>query len=733
MPRLPPLARPVPVLLAVMTALLAAPPAHAAAPTSCGAPEPDQVVSGEFAKADEGSFVMVPFDVPAQTTAVRTWYCYDQPEATQVGSPVRHTLDLGLYGPRPAGRRLWGMGEYRGWSGSGFSKDVTVSPEGYTTAEAPEDKPVGKTTRGYRPGPIAPGTWAAELGLASIVGRDAGDSDGKVAWRVEVQFETSPDYADEPYRPAPYDPRAGKAEAGWYQGDFHVHTDQSGDANSTNVARNVFDYSFKSRDQGGAGLDFLSISDHNTDVGWGEWGRYQALHPGKVIGRSEELTTYAGHMNTPGVGELVDYRVGPVLEWRGTGGLEPLRAARPVNELLDDAHRSGGVTSINHPTIFDSDVPAFAALCRGCSWEYDDASTDYRDVDAVEVAGSIQGLHAGPLTPGPSPFTATATEFFDTAVKKAGHPLAALGGSDSHSGGDAADAAVGSPVGEPATAVFAGELTERGITEAVRAGHTYIKVFGVDGPDVRLTARPDVPGAPTSIMGDTVRAKSAAFEAKVVGDRGAGAGELTLVVLRNGVPMDTVPVSGPETTRRFTADAPASGFDAYRLQVQNGSTIEAISSPIALAPAGSAAVEPGPGPASQPTAPGSAPAGAAPGSAGAAPGPARATSRTRLRVRALLGRFTTRRGRLAVRCRAVGTDLRLCRLRVSARMGRRQVTVARGSVRMTPGVAPVRLKTTRTGRRLLRRGRVRATVTATAVDANGRTATAKRRATLRSR
>ena len=44
--------------------------------------------------------MLVPFDVPAGTTAVRVKYCFDQPE---VPTPnVRHTLDLGIYDPRRA-------------------------------------------------------------------------------------------------------------------------------------------------------------------------------------------------------------------------------------------------------------------------------------------------------------------------------------------------------------------------------------------------------------------------------------------------------------------------------------------------------------------------------------------------------------------------------------------------------------------------------------------------------
>ena len=41
--------------------------------------------------------------------------------------------------------------------------------------------------------------------------------------------------------------------------------------------RETFDYAFRpAAPQGGAGLDFITLSDYVTDTGWGEIGRYQA-------------------------------------------------------------------------------------------------------------------------------------------------------------------------------------------------------------------------------------------------------------------------------------------------------------------------------------------------------------------------------------------------------------------------------------------------------------------------
>jgi hypothetical protein len=173
-------------LLPLLLASLVVPsPAGAAAPSSCGATDPSVTFTGTFTSDQTGSFVLLPFDVPPGTTAIRAWYCHDEPELPTSQLPayaIRHTLDFGFRSPG---------GAYRGWSGSGFAKAITVSPEGYET-----------TTRGYRPGPITPGRWAAEIGVAAVVPQTQGDLDGAVGWRVELRLETDPAYADRPYVPA---------------------------------------------------------------------------------------------------------------------------------------------------------------------------------------------------------------------------------------------------------------------------------------------------------------------------------------------------------------------------------------------------------------------------------------------------------------------------------------------------------------------------------------------------
>src|SRR3712207_1035876 len=104
--------------------------------TPCGgAPiRADRVVTGSFGTEMQGSYVMVPFDVPAGATAVRVKYCWDQPENPVTAGQGKQTPELGAsQAPRDA-RALWGEGDFRGWGGAatpdGHVARGGVSPPG---------------------------------------------------------------------------------------------------------------------------------------------------------------------------------------------------------------------------------------------------------------------------------------------------------------------------------------------------------------------------------------------------------------------------------------------------------------------------------------------------------------------------------------------------------------------------------------------------------------------------
>ena len=574
-------------LVAVFAVLAAfGPAAHAAAPASCpgAASRPDRVITGEFGSEQQGSYVLLPFDVPAGTTQVRVRYCYDQPDVKPSGSPVGNTLDLGLYQPRRGKDALWGPAEFRGWGGSSHP-EVQVTPQGFKSEAAyvadPRGNEPGLTTRGFVPGPIPAGTWAAELGVASVTPQTQGDSDGKVAWRVEIDFASNPEYAAVPYAPAPYDKRPARRGAGWYAGDMHVHAEMSNLGAAT--MRKTFDYAFApvtDPTHPGAGLDFMTLSDYVGTDQWYEIGRYQADYPGKLIVRSAEVITYRGHINNHGSHRFVDYRTGPVYERGADGSLRLLRGPRPASAIFDAIHAGGGWTQINHPAIFPSAVPTFSSFCRGCPWDYTPQETDYRKVDAFEVATGPAGIRTDPK-PGPNPFTATALKMYDDALDTGAH-IAAVASSDSHTAGDAVKDftdVTGAPLGMGTTVVHADELSEKGIQRGVEAGHTYAKIWGNAGPDIRFEAR-DATGRTLGIMGDTVSGAGVTFVARVLhAEPWADPTEhdpFELVLFRDRAPVLAVPITQDDQT----VTLPALGAARYRLQLQRSSSIEAVSTPI---------------------------------------------------------------------------------------------------------------------------------------------------------
>jgi hypothetical protein len=530
--------------------------------------DPDRVIEGQFPLALLGSYVMVPLEVPPGTTQLRVKYCFE-PD---------NTVDLGLWQTRPKKGKPWGPDQFRGWGGSSHP-DVAVTAQGFSTEAEyltnPKGYVPGRTTRGFVPGPIPPGTWAIELGVGGVLSVDEGDEDGLADWRVEVEFSSDPAFAAEPYVPAAYDETPANATPGWYAGDMHVHAEHSalGDATMSET----FDFAFAPLDAGGAGLDFIALSDYVTPTGWGEIGRYQPLYPGKLIIRSSEVITYRGHTNNHASLRYVDHRTGPVYELREDGKLKRLRKDRDPRQIFKEVHQAGGWTQLNHVTTCPStDANGNPDLycrrtCRGCPWDYTKRETKPASVDAIEIASGKPALF-GPT----NLFTLGALVFYEDELARGFH-IAAVGSSDSHHAG-APQTPLQSAIGKATTVVYAAELSEKGIRDGVLAGHTYVKIFGNEVPDLRLEA--SVPGSPEppAIFGDTVKAKAVDFEARVLNVEDAD-GELELVVLKDGQPVESVPVAVPETVHGFASSGPG----RYGLELRRGDEILCYSTPIWVA------------------------------------------------------------------------------------------------------------------------------------------------------
>ncbi len=554
-------------------------PGLAAACAPSGNPDPvgtwttEQTFSGKVSQDKAGGYIQVPFNVPANTSAVHIRYCY------QSGSG--NTMDIGVYEPLKNGDTYWGTSERRGWSGSAV-KDLAIAKNGYSPAavyenNSPNDRKKyvhGYTTRAYQAGAMPQGQWAVELGLGALVTEDPVSH--KYEWSISVETTGDADWSNTPYSSVPYDPTPASTKAGWYIGDLHAHGEEEpGNA----LMSDDFNTAFTPKDQGGPGLDFMTLVDHNNDVAYGEIGRYQAAHPGKLIIRGTEVTTYHGHFNNQASGRFVDFRTGPVFVYVDNGGdgtYTQVRGSVPPREMFAEVIAAGGWAQVNHPAIYPPAPDAIGGnpACRGCFWEYSDADTDFSKTNAIEVQ---TGFASFVDDTGYNPFTQGAIDYYEHALDTGAH-IAAVGSSDSHqnvhtqSGSD-------TPIGDAATVVHAQDLSEQGISNAVKGAHTYVKMYGPSGPDVRLTGvHPNVKGA--KIIGDSMKAPSATFKVTVTGS-GPGAARPGLQVLRflkNGVEVAHKDITSDD----FSTSFPSRGTGRYSVEIVRGpfSFIELYSSPI---------------------------------------------------------------------------------------------------------------------------------------------------------
>ena len=139
-----------------------------------------------------------------------------------------------------------------------------------------------------------------------------------------------------------------------------------------------------------------------------------------------------------------------------------------------------------------------------------DAETDFSKVDAIEIA-------TGPAAARPT--RSRRPRSSSTSTRSGlGHQIAAVGSSDSHNAGRAAGFLTPqAPIGTATTVVFADELSEAGIQRGVQAGHTYVKLLGNDGPDLRFERASAAAAGAARSWATRVRGNQADFVARVLG------------------------------------------------------------------------------------------------------------------------------------------------------------------------------------------------------------------------
>ncbi|KIX08766.1 uncharacterized protein Z518_03423 [Rhinocladiella mackenziei CBS 650.93] len=359
-------------------------------------------LTGHIEPSEIFTFVYVPFEVSSDVTSI---YVYQNYSFKGAGN----SLDLGIYDPRgfsPINSQE-GYSGSRGWSG-GFRSNFTIS--------------ASDATPGYNAGPLLPGTWNV------VLGPYASNRSG-IDWTLDISLSYtpnttfwSPSYAST-YKESFESPQ-------WLRGDFHMHSIYSDGRYlpSQQIANAL------SRN-----LDFIFFSEHNTDTGnndIGKWIPTNASH--LLIGRAIEVTTRFGHWQAIGLERQQQ------VEWRYTNSSHDTGFIHAATQVRN----SGGLVSVNHP--FQN--------CSRCDW-----TLDWDHNDAIEVWNGRF-----------DPLDQVAVAFWQSELVK-GKKITALGGSDAHHPPDIN--------GLPTTVVrVTGEKSQASVVEGVKLGRAYL----VEGPGMEI-------------------------------------------------------------------------------------------------------------------------------------------------------------------------------------------------------------------------------------------------------
>ena len=352
-------------------------------------------------KKNESRYFYVSFDVPENASRITITYAYD----TASGA---NAIDLGVFDSRFSGRDDDPKG-FRGWSG-GKRSSIFVARD--------------DATPGYVAGEIPSGNWQVILGLYKVTPAGV-----EVSLKIDVETEMPSSNQEKMVQgkrntetqsvPCLLNKQGGSLC--WYRGDLHAHTVYSdGDWTIEEILTTA------KRE----GLDFISITDHNTYSHHAALARLPASFNGPLVLRGEEVTTYGGHFNALGLPfeAWVDFRVAA-------------KNFEGISKLAKQIHQLGALTSVNHPF----------ALCDGCNWSYE---RDAKDFDAMEVwNGSWDATDE------------IALKWWDALLQKGRH-LTALGSSDTHRQTN--------PPGQPTTHVGASRLNERAILTSISEGRVYV-------------------------------------------------------------------------------------------------------------------------------------------------------------------------------------------------------------------------------------------------------------------
>lgn len=342
------------------------------------------------------------------------------------GKDQRTVIDIGMRDPNGQ----------RGWSGGNKSRfEITEFA----------------STPSYANGPVTPGTWYLVLGVPNIrEGQTAsytatitlGRPDGM---RKAVQLSDPAIVLD--------------TTPGWRRGDFHTHTGHSDGSCDVGDARAPCPAVFTFEAAKTAGLDFVALTEHNTITQLADIRELQDTFPETLLMPGTEITTFFGHANAVGNTGFLDFQLGsPRLP--------------TLAKLFDQVDAAGGFVSVNHPSLPSGEA------CMGCGWTAKE--TDWSRVSAIEI------VNGSTLRTSGAEGAFNGIKFWESLLNQ-GHRITAIGGSDNHDAKDTTGAKQ-SPVGKPATVVFAQELSTRGVVAGVKSGRVFVDVAGLPGAGLDMIA-----------------------------------------------------------------------------------------------------------------------------------------------------------------------------------------------------------------------------------------------------
>lgn len=328
------------------------------------------------------------------------------------------------------------------------------------------------------------------------------------------------------------------SKAGWYRGDFHVHTTFSDGHHSPQELAQMAK---------AEGLDFIAVTDHNSIAAFSEFGKDLDV----LIIPGIEVTLTDGDFNVFGMEGWLD--------WMAHICAGEMRTSlngqyRTTTEVMRRTWSQGLLNSINHPLLKP--------------WEWRDGATDLRYVHCLEIWNDPwwpDNVHGNPQ----------AVALW-TAWLNAGYRITAIGGSDFHFFPGKVEGYPGERPGVPTTYVYAEELSGAAILASLRQRRAYVSI----GPQVTFQAHAN--GATYDISADLgALSGEIEFTATISGSPDAARAEL----IKNGSVIAEALVQGGQASLRLCDQVDAAQSAWHHLEVfdQDGQML-ALTNPVFVGP-----------------------------------------------------------------------------------------------------------------------------------------------------